>query len=106
MTNLAPGANASVNQDPLTVTVSYTPIAGADLDVSAFLLGANGKVRGDADMCFYGQTSVGNGAVSLTVAEVGRAAFALFVFAAVVLFVTATHDHLNGGNCAGVIALE
>lgn len=77
MTNLAPGANAPVNQGPLTVTVSYTPVAGADLDVSAFLLGANGKVRGDADMCFYGQTSVGNGAVSLTIAEVGRAAFTL-----------------------------
>lgn len=77
MTNLAPGANAPVNQGPLTVTVSYTPVAGADLDVSAFLLGANGKVRGDADMCFYGQTSVGSGAVSLTIAEVGRAAFTL-----------------------------
>lgn len=78
MINLAPGANAPVNQEgPLTVTVSYAPVAGADLDVSAFLLGANGKVRGDADMCFYGQTSVGNGAVSLTIAEVGRAVFIL-----------------------------
>ena len=37
--------------------------------------------------------------------DFGRAAFALFVFAAVVLFVTATHDHLDGRNRAGVIAL-
>ena len=77
MTNLAPGANAPVNQGPLTITISYAPVAGADLDVSAFLLGANGKVRGDADMCFYGQTSVANGAVSLSIAEAGRAAFTL-----------------------------
>ena len=38
--------------------------------------------------------------------DFGRAAFALFVFAAVELLMTATHDHLNGRNCAGVIALE
>ncbi len=77
MTSLAPGANAPVNQGPLTATVSYTPVAGAELDVSAFLLGANGKVRGDADMCFYGQTSVSNGAVQLAVAEPGRVVFSL-----------------------------
>lgn len=77
MIALTPGANAPVNQGPLTVTVNYSPVAGADLDVSAFLLGANGKVRGDGDMCFYGQTSVGNGAVQLAVAEAGRAVFTL-----------------------------
>lgn len=77
MTALAPGANTPVTQGPLTATVSYTPVAGADLDVSAFLLGANGKVRSDADMCFYGQTSVGNGAVQLAVAEPGKVVFSL-----------------------------
>ncbi|WP_455233145.1 TerD family protein [Geopseudomonas aromaticivorans] len=77
MTSLAPGANAPVQQGPLTTTIVYTPVPGADLDVSAFLLGANGKVRGDADMCFYGQTSVANGAVQLAVAEPGRVVFSL-----------------------------
>ena len=56
MTALTPGANAPVTHGPLTATVTYTPVPGADLDVSAFLLTATGKVRGDADMCFFGQT--------------------------------------------------
>jgi len=77
MTALTPGANAPVPQGPLTTTIVYSPIPGADLDFSAFLLGANGKVRSDSDMCFYGQTSVANGAVQLAVAETGRVTFSL-----------------------------
>ena len=34
-----------------------------DLDASAFLLGANGKVPGDSDFIFYGNTSHASGAV-------------------------------------------
>ena len=34
-----------------------------DLDASAFLLKADGKVRSDADFCFYNNKSVANGAV-------------------------------------------
>jgi len=34
-----------------------------DLDASAFLLKSDGKVRSDADFCFYNQLTVGNGAV-------------------------------------------
>lgn len=34
-----------------------------DLDASAFLIGKNGRVRSDADLCFYNQASVGNGSV-------------------------------------------
>lgn len=74
---LTPGANAPVPAGPLTLTVAYTPVSGVDFDVSAFLLGADGKVRGDADMCFYGQTNVAGGAVQLAVAENGRAVFTL-----------------------------
>lgn len=77
MTTLAPGANAPLAQGPLTATIGFTPVAGADLDVSAFLLDANGKVRGDADMCFYGQTIVANGAVQLSQVESGRVVFCL-----------------------------
>ncbi|MFC0709958.1 TerD family protein [Azorhizophilus paspali] len=77
MTTLAPGANAPLAQGPLTATVIFTPVAGANLDVSAFLLGANGKVRGDTDMCFYGQTTVANGAVKLSQSESGQVVFDL-----------------------------
>jgi tellurium resistance protein TerD len=34
-----------------------------DLDASAFLLKADGKVRGDNDFCFYNNKNVGDGAV-------------------------------------------
>lgn len=35
-----------------------------DLDASAFLLNAGGKVRNDKDFCFYGELSVAGGAVA------------------------------------------
>lgn len=34
-----------------------------DLDASAFLLDKNGRVRSDADFCFYNQQNIANGAV-------------------------------------------
>lgn len=75
--SLTPGANAAVPAGPLSLSLHYTPVPGVDLDVSAFLLHANGRVSGDADMCFYGQTNVSGGAVQLAVAESGRAVFSL-----------------------------
>ncbi|RMP76913.1 TerD family protein [Pseudomonas syringae] len=77
MTQLVPGANAPVAAGPLTVEVSYSPLADADIDVSAFLLTGSGKVRGDQDMCFYGQKIVNGGAVQQTEASAGRAVFSL-----------------------------
>ncbi|WP_347902882.1 TerD family protein [Pseudomonas purpurea] len=77
MTNLAPGANAPVATGQLTVTVSFSQLPGADIDVSAFVLNDAGKVRGDQDMCFYGQKSVNNGAVQLTETAAGRTVFTL-----------------------------
>jgi len=77
MSALVPGANAPVASGPLTVDVRYSPLAGADIDVSAFLLTAAGKVRGDQDMCFYGQKSVNGGAVQLIEASSGVARFNL-----------------------------
>ena len=77
MTTLLPGGNAPVATDQLRVDISYTPIPGADLDISAFGLTSAGKVRGDGDMCFYGQTSVLSGAVQLTATSAGRAEFAV-----------------------------
>ena len=77
MTTLTPGANTAVAAGSLSVTISYTPVAGADLDVSAFLLNESGKVRGDNDMCFFGQQSVNNGAVKLVESAAGRSVFSV-----------------------------
>jgi len=65
MTILTPGANAPVPSGELTVLIRHGAIAGAEIDVSAFLVTGTGKVRSDADMCFYGQPSVSGGAVAL-----------------------------------------
>ena len=62
MTELTPGANAALPSGDLTVLVRHSPIPGAEIDVSAFLVTETGKVRSDADMCFYGQPSVAGGA--------------------------------------------
>jgi len=77
MTRLVPGANAPLVNGPLQVEIRYTPISGVDIDVSVFALSAAGKVRGDGDMCFYGQPRVLDGAVQMTEATPGRALFSL-----------------------------
>ena len=77
MSTLTPGANTAVTTGTHSVTISYSPVPGADLDVSAFLLNESGKVRGDNDMCFFGQQSVNNGAVKLAESAPGRSVFSL-----------------------------
>ncbi|MFI8479223.1 TerD family protein [Pseudomonas sp. NPDC078700] len=77
MATLVPGGNAPVATGQLSVEINYSPITGADIDVSAFILNAAGKVRGDSDMCFYGQTSVLGGVVQMTESSAGRAVFTL-----------------------------
>lgn len=77
MTTLVPGGNAPVATGSLRVEVGYSPIPGADIDVSAFALTAAGKVRGDNDMCFYGQPSVLTGSVQLVETAAGRAVFSV-----------------------------
>lgn len=75
MTVLSPGANAPVPSGDLTVLIRYGTIPGAEIDVSAFLVTGTGKVRSDADMCFYGQPSVAGGAVALASSSGGEARF-------------------------------
>lgn len=65
MTVLSPGANAPVPAGDITVRIRHGTIPGAEIDVSAFLVTGSGKVRSDADMCFYGQPSVAGGGVML-----------------------------------------
>ena len=75
MTDLSPGANAGLPSGELTVLIRHTQIPGAEIDVSAFLVTKNGKVRSDADMCFYGQSSVAGGAVILQGSGNGQTRF-------------------------------
>lgn len=51
MQSLSKGANAPLPSGPVTVTV----VAAAPVDISALLLTAERKVRGDADFVFYNQ---------------------------------------------------
>lgn len=75
MTVLSPGANAPLPSGDLTVLIRHGMIPGAEIDVSTFLVTGTGKVRSDADMCFYGQPSVAGGAVALAGASGGETRF-------------------------------
>jgi len=77
MTSLIPGGNAPVATSTLQVRINYSPLANAELDFSAFALTASGKVRGDGDMCFYGQKSLFGGALQLSASSSGQAGFDL-----------------------------
>ncbi len=63
MADLQQGGNAPVSGSTIAVRVEGVPATGVDIDVSAYLLGEAGKVRGDHDMVFYNQPSGGDGAV-------------------------------------------
>lgn len=63
---LTKGANAAVPAGALDIAVTFDARpAGLDVDISAYLLDAAGKVRGDADMIFYNQPASSEGAVRL-----------------------------------------
>jgi tellurite resistance protein TerA len=63
MADLAMGANAPLEGSDVVVTVELPSPA---VDITALLIYANGKVRGDGDMCFYGQLETADGSVRLT----------------------------------------
>lgn len=62
------GANIAVGSAKVAVKLGFAPAAGAEVDVSAYLLGESGKVRSDADMVFYNQPSGAGGAVGYAAA--------------------------------------
>lgn len=47
---LIPGGNAALNRNNIVIRVR----SGADIDVAAYRLTGNGKVRGNGGMIFYG----------------------------------------------------
>ena len=70
--SLSKGGNISLSKtdpslDEIMIGLGWdarsTDGAPFDLDASAFLLKADGKVRNDDDFCFYNQLTVGGGAV-------------------------------------------
>jgi tellurite resistance protein TerA len=65
MTTISMGANAPISSNTFILDI-HLPQA-SHIDVTALQLYANDKVRGDADMCFFNQTTIGGGAVSLTI---------------------------------------
>ncbi|WP_200382966.1 TerD family protein, partial [Thiococcus pfennigii] len=75
---LQPGANTSLSAAPsrparVIIAVGWSPTspAGLEIDASAFLLGANGKVRGDDDMVFYNHPRTRDGCVAVVSAPGG-----------------------------------
>ncbi|HVQ08261.1 MAG TPA: TerD family protein [Allosphingosinicella sp.] len=60
------GANIAVGAADAVVSISYAAPAGTEADASAYLLGENGKVRGDHDMVFFNQALAGGDAVRFT----------------------------------------
>lgn len=65
MTVLSKGANTALNVSSLRATLSWSAHPGVpDVDVSALLLTASGKVRDDNDFVFYNAPSHASGAVA------------------------------------------
>ncbi|MFD9034208.1 TerD family protein [Streptomyces sp. NPDC059567] len=71
MTQIPKGANIPVPTQILQVAVAWQAVPGTpDVDVSALLLDAGGRVRGDADLVFYNHVEHPSG----TVRHLGKSA--------------------------------
>ena len=64
MTRLTKGQNIPLTATAVRATIGWQGAGGPDVDASALLLGADRKVRSDADFIFYNQPSHPSGAVS------------------------------------------
>lgn len=74
MQDMQQGGNAPVAADRPTIQFRWAGAEGrgVEADVSAYLLTATGKVRGDHDMVFYNQPTGGGGAIRFDSVEQGR----------------------------------
>lgn len=62
--DLTKGANAPLATGTIVATIGFDTVpAGHDVDFSAYLLTGEGRVRGDADMLFYGNAADADGSV-------------------------------------------
>ena len=73
MTALTMGGNAPLPGDDFEISVRWKLKSSSidEIDVSAFVLTATGKVASDDDMIFYGQRADKSGSVRMT--ETNRA---------------------------------
>lgn len=71
MQMLQMGGNAPVPEQRFDLMIDW-PAAAGSLDTSVYLLGENGKVRGDADMIFYNQPSDADRSVRIADARNGQ----------------------------------
>lgn len=57
MQNLTAGANIAIDSNAVKISIDWSPqkLNGCEVDVAAFLLQADEKVRGDDDFVFYNQ---------------------------------------------------
>ncbi|MDI2128496.1 TerD family protein [Yinghuangia seranimata] len=67
MVDLQPGANAELPPGPVVLDLAWGD--GVQLDVAALLVGADGKVRGDADMVFFNNPRAEGGAVAFSAGD-------------------------------------
>ncbi len=63
---LTAGANIPLPSSIVRLIIQHQSNANVEVDVTAYILSANNKVRGDADMIFYGQTQTSNRSIILT----------------------------------------
>ncbi|MDT7844569.1 TerD family protein [Streptomyces justiciae] len=68
MAELSKGGNTAIGAGPLTAELRS---AGDPVDLSALLVGADGRVRSDADLVFYNQPTAESGAVRHLAADAG-----------------------------------
>ncbi|ENW04514.1 TerD family protein [Acinetobacter beijerinckii] len=65
MQQLITGANLALTQPEIQIKIKTAMPEQISLDMSAYILNAQAKVRGDADMIFYGQKQTPNRSVEL-----------------------------------------
>jgi stress response protein SCP2/predicted type IV restriction endonuclease len=62
---LKKGANAPIHDDHVLIGIGWEADGPWDIDASAFLVDASGKVRNDRDFIFYNQTATPCGGITL-----------------------------------------
>lgn len=65
MQQLITGANLALSQSQPNIKIKTSLPAHIGLDITACVLNAQSKVRGDADMIFYGQKQTPNRSIEL-----------------------------------------
>ncbi|WP_029136498.1 vWA domain-containing protein [Nakamurella lactea] len=103
MSTLDRGANILLSSSDLEVAV--TGAAPGSVDLLVFQIGADGKVRSDADMVFFNQPRSPEGAVELTGPGGVRVCLTGVPAAVTTLVVSVALDDSVGGSLSGIAGL-